>query len=88
MKRVFGGIVKTLMLAALLVLTALLAWAFESRNMPALQVWHSALDSEFMAQDATPNSTLQDYLDLETRLFDELQDKVYRRVARSSSATS
>jgi hypothetical protein len=47
MKRVFGRIVKTLVLAALLVLTALLAWAFESRNMLELQVWHSALGSEF-----------------------------------------
>jgi hypothetical protein len=81
MKRVFGGIVKTLVLAALLVLTALLAWAFESRNMLELQVWHSALDSEFTAQDATPQSTLQDYLDREAQLFDEPRDKIYRRQA-------
>ena len=83
MKRVFVGIVKTLVLAALLVLTALLAWAFESRNMLELQVWHSALDSEFTAQDATPKSTLQDYLDREAQLFDELRDKIYRRVERT-----
>ena len=81
MKRVFGRIVKTLVLAALLVLTALLAWAFESRNMLELQVWHSALGSEFTSQDATPRSTLQDYLDREAQLFDEPRDKIYRRQA-------
>jgi alpha-beta hydrolase superfamily lysophospholipase len=81
LKRVFSVVLKTIALAALLAFTALLAWAFQSRSMPALQIWHTALlNSEFTARDATPQSTLQDYLDQEARLFDELQDKVYRRV--------
>jgi alpha-beta hydrolase superfamily lysophospholipase len=87
MKRVFSGIMKAIALAALLVFTALLAWAFDSRSMPALQIWHTPLDSEFTAQDATPHSTLQDYLDRETRLFDELRDKVYARVERGDMLT-
>jgi alpha-beta hydrolase superfamily lysophospholipase len=80
MKRVFSRIVKTIVLAALLAFTALLAWAFESRSLPALQIWHTALDSEFTAPDATPQSTLQDYLDQEARLFDELREKVYQSI--------
>ena len=36
MKRVFSEIVNTIALAALLAFTALLAWAFESRSIPAL----------------------------------------------------
>jgi alpha-beta hydrolase superfamily lysophospholipase len=79
MQRVFSGVVKAILLAALLAFTVLLAWAFESRSMPALQAWHTErLDSEFTAADAQPDSTLQEYLDRETRLFDELREKVYQ----------
>jgi len=80
MKRVLSGIVKIIALAVLVAFTVLLARAFESRSMPALQVWHTALDSEFTAQEATAHSTLQDYLDNEARLFEQLRDKVYQRV--------
>ena len=81
MKHAFAGVVKVILLAALLTVTVLLAWAFESRSMPALQIWHTAfLEGEFTAADATPQSTLQDYLDQEARLFDELREKVYQRV--------
>lgn len=79
MQRVFSGVVKAILLAALLAFTVLLAWAFESRSMPALHSWHTEhLDSEFIAADAKPDSTLQDYLDREARLFDELREKVYQ----------
>jgi len=81
MKRMFSGVAKAIALAALLAFTLLLAWAFESRSMPALHRWHTVvLDSEFTARDATPQSTLRDYLDQEARLFDELREKVYQRV--------
>ncbi len=80
-KRSLSWIVKGVLLAGLLVFTVLLAWAFESRGMQALRVWHTAsLSSEFTARDATPESTLQDYLDREERLFRELKEKVYDRV--------
>jgi len=87
MKRVFSRIIKVIGLAALFVFAALLAWAFESRSMPALQVWHTPLVNEFTARDATPRSTLQDYLDQEARLFDELRDKVYARVESTDTLT-
>ncbi len=69
----------------LLVFVVLLAWAFESRSMPALQSWHEALDNEFTAGDVTPQSTLKDYLAQEARLFDELRDKVYLRTPNTDS---
>jgi alpha-beta hydrolase superfamily lysophospholipase len=81
MQHVFAVLVKAILAAALLIVTLLLAWAFESRNMPVLHSWHTVvLDSEFRARDATPQSTLRDYLDQEARLFDELREKVYQRV--------
>jgi len=76
----FVRLVKTIALIALLSLAILLAWAFESRSMSALRIWHTAvLESEFAAADATPQTTLQDYLDRETELFEELEEKVYER---------
>ena len=81
MKHAFTRLVKAIMVATLLAVTLLLAWAFEARNMPALQIWHTAvLKNEFTAADATPQSTLQDYLDRESRLFGELQVMVYQSV--------
>ena len=69
--REVAGLVKTTVAAALLVFALLLAWAFEARSLPALQIWHKALVNEFTAHEATPQSTLRDYLDRKTRLFDE-----------------
>jgi alpha-beta hydrolase superfamily lysophospholipase len=81
MKHALPVVVKVILLAALLAVTVLLAWAFEARNMPVLQIWHTAvLKNEFTAADATPQSTLQDYLDRESRLFGELQVMVYQSV--------
>ena len=68
--------------AALVALTILLVWAFHSRKMPALGIWHTTpLTSEFTSSDATPHSTLQDYLEQEDRLFGELKAKIVDHVA-------
>ena len=75
MKRILGRIVKVVLLAGLLVFTVLLAWAFESRSMPALRAWHTAsLSAEFTASEAMPEITLQNYLEREERLFPELPE--------------
>ena len=81
-KRVLSWIVKSVLQLGLIALTLLLAWAFESRSMPAVEIWHTALlSNEFKAGDAKPQTTLQDYLNQEARLFRELKEKVYDRVA-------
>ena len=73
------GIFENVVLVAL---TILLVWAFDSRKMPALEIWHTTpLKNEFTSGDATPKSTLQDYLEQEQRLFDELRAKIYDHVA-------
>jgi len=88
MNRIFKWIFKALMLAVLVAFTLLLAWAFESRTMPALHIWHTvSLSEEFTAGDATPRSTLQDYLDREARLFQELKNKVYDQVTAAENMT-
>jgi hypothetical protein len=88
MKRILRWIVKAVLLAVVITFTLLLSWAFESRTMPALCVWHTVfLSEEFTARDATPQSTLQDYLDREDRLFQELKEKIYDRVALTKDMT-
>ncbi len=80
-KRALAWIVSAVLIFGILSFTVLLVWAFASRNMPALKIWHTAsLSTEFTARDATPQSTLQDYLDQEEQLFRELKEKVYDRV--------
>ena len=87
-RRIFGWIVRTAAIAGLIAFTVLLVWAFESRKMPALGIWHTVhLESEFTTRDATAQGTLQDYLDQEERLFRELQVKIYDRLAPTAETT-
>ena len=73
--------VKLLLLVGLLIFTLLLAWAFQSRSMPALQIWHTtSLQNEFTRADVTAGYSLEDYLEQENRLFEELQEKIIQRV--------
>lgn len=48
-------------------------------NRPNLKVWHTAdLDAEFTADSGV--ETFTDYLALETRLFEQLDERVYSRI--------
>jgi alpha-beta hydrolase superfamily lysophospholipase len=84
--RLFVWILGLLENAAIVGVTLLLVWAFESRNMPALDIWHTTpLAGEFTSGDANPESTLQDYLEQEERLFEELRLKIYDQVPRTAA---
>jgi hypothetical protein len=49
-----GRFGRAILIAVLLVLKVLLLWTLESRQMPALDIWHTtSLTSEFTARDAT-----------------------------------
>jgi hypothetical protein len=57
-----GSGIKCVLLVALLLFCLLLAWAFQSRGMPALQIWHTtSLKSEFDSVDATRGYTFKEY---------------------------
>ncbi len=81
-------ITRGVLIAGLIAITVLLVWAFESRKMPELGIWHTvSLSKEFTASDATPQSTLKEYIDQEERLFRELKEKVYDRVDSTEAMT-
>ena len=83
--RLFVWILGLLENAAIVGVTLLLVWAFESRTMPALNIWHTTrLAGEFTSGDSTSRSTLQDYLEQEDRLFEELRLKIYAQVPRTA----
>jgi len=69
-----GGVAVALVVlfAAVIVLRA-----FAARRKPALKPWHHALAGEFQARDATPSTTLADYLAIEDRVMKELERDVY-----------
>jgi len=54
-------------------------WRF-LHSGPAPSVWHQVALADFTAQQADEVRTLDDYLQLEQRLFDELQRRVYGAV--------
>ena len=83
-----GGTLGLIENAAIIVITILLVWAFQSRKMPALEIWHTTpLNAEFIAADATAQTTMQDYLGQEERLFNELKTKIVDRVEPAAKLT-
>jgi alpha-beta hydrolase superfamily lysophospholipase len=65
----FGGTLVTLVIASLVFLG----------NLPDLSVWHTArLDEEFTAESKV--DSFEEYIELEDRLFDQLNERVYDRV--------
>jgi len=67
-----------------LLVAAVLAWAFSSRNLPDLKLWHTVdLPSQFTADEIDAMSGLEDYLAREDKLFAEVQTYVYDRIAAS-----
>ncbi len=80
-RRYVEKVVKLILLAALLCFALLLAWAFQSRSMPALKIWHTTtLQSEFHSGDATVGYVFADYLIQEERLFAELEAQIVFQV--------
>jgi alpha-beta hydrolase superfamily lysophospholipase len=72
---------KLVVMILLVIVTIYLVRAFDSRGMMDLRIWHLAsLDSEFRARDERPDLTLDDYLEMEDRLYEELNDKIYQHV--------
>jgi alpha-beta hydrolase superfamily lysophospholipase len=62
-------------------LAVVIGYAWYVNKLPDLHVWQTArLDEEFRAADADRVRTLADYLDLEDRLFRQLDLQVYAEV--------
>lgn len=60
----------------LIVVTIMLIRAFDARRQPDLQPWHTArFEDDFRASN-NAGSDWQDFLRIEARLFDELEDEV------------
>ncbi len=77
MRRLLRLIVRIAVILAVIVFTLILVRAFDSRRQPDLSAWHTVnLTEEYRADRVGEITTWQDYLDLEDRVFDELQAKV------------
>jgi esterase/lipase len=63
-----------------LVLIALAAYWHFLRSGPEPRVWHETALQDYTAADAARIATLADYLELEDRLFADLQHRVYGRI--------
>ena len=80
-RRWIGKVISLVLLVAFVLFSLLLGWAFQSRSMAALKIWHTtSLKSEFHSSDATIDYTLTNYLEQEGRLFEELEQKIVLRV--------
>ncbi len=62
------------------VLGTLILYVYMMQDRPELYPWHTTqLQQEFTTEQLSEINSFSDYLSLENRLFDELQDKIYRK---------
>lgn len=76
--RLVGLVAANLIFTAVLAILAVLyLWGRVASSLPDLQGWHlQKPESEFSAADAEDGFTLDDYLDLEARVFKELDELI------------
>ncbi len=60
----------------------ILVWrGIESRKLAELKPWHKiVMKHEFRAKQASPFMTFEEYLDLETLVFEELEQRIYQQL--------
>ena len=74
-------ILRSLFIGGVILASILLVRAFDSRNLPDLQPWHSiVLNSEFTESKSDQIDSLNDYLELEERVFQELDKSIYKNI--------
>jgi alpha-beta hydrolase superfamily lysophospholipase len=76
-RRLLKWVVGFVAAVVLVVATVIVLRAVAARRKPALKAWHRPLAGEFRAGDATPTTTLADYLAIEDRVMKELERDVY-----------
>jgi len=82
-KRLLGALGLVLFGAVAAIIIAYVLWA---RGQPPLQLWHQVhLDEDFTAARAGEVTSLDDYLALEARVFEELDAKVYAQTPTGPS---
>jgi len=81
-------ILRSLFVVGVIVASIVLVRAFDSRNLPNLQPWHStSLNSEFTESRSDQITSLSDYLELEERVFQELVTSIYKNIGPESQFT-
>jgi len=74
-------ILRSFFVGSVIVASILLVRAFDSRNLPNLHPWHSiSLNNEFTVSKSDQVESLGDYLELEERVFQELDTSIYKNI--------
>jgi len=78
-------IFKSLFIVGVIVASIVLVRAFDSRRLPDLQPWHRiSLNSEFTESKSDQIESLSDYLELEERVFQEMDKSLYKDIEQES----
>ncbi len=83
--RLGGRLINILISMAIgIAITLLAALYYYAHSLPNLNTWHTVkLDNEFTSDKYNQTKTFADYLKLEQKLFDEIQQKVYQKLPAS-----
>ena len=74
-------ILRSFLVCGIILVSILLVRAFDSRNLPNLHPWHSiSLINEFTESKSDQIESLNDYLEVEERVFQELDTSIYQNI--------
>ena len=74
-------ILRSFLVCSIILVSILLVRAFDSRNLPNLHPWHSiSLNNEFTESKSDQIESLNDYLEVEERVFQELDTSIYQNI--------
>jgi len=74
-------ILRSFFVCGIILVSILLVRAFDSRNLPNLHPWHSiSLNNEFTESKSDQIESLNDYLEVEERVFQELDTSIYQNI--------
>jgi len=74
-------ILRSLFIVGIILASIVLVRAFDSRRLPDLQPWHRiSLNNEFIESESDQINSLNDYLELENRVFQEMDTSIYKNI--------
>ena len=86
--RLINLAVRCFFIIVIIMSTIVLVRAFDSRRLPDLKTWHrTVLESEFRVTRGDQVPGLKEYLELEDRLFTELNNKIYENLPSEEKVT-
>lgn len=86
LKMILKAACAAIVISLTVLITVIVGNALDARKLGQLKLWHeTTLDSEFKAKDFSGDMTFNDYLEIEEKVFAELNKKITTKLSESDN---